>query len=100
MSKTCLQELVPELPGSIYATPVAHGSDNARIVETIRDGGFQFNLVGYGGIFHLDCDGWYVYAWNHTAGCKLYENDGTLKFSKRFNIPKSDANGIGSENNH
>jgi Polysaccharide deacetylase len=99
-SKECLQDLVPGLNVTIFATPFATGRDNATVLEAIQDAGYEFARVGYGGSFHPKCDGWYVPG-NQTAGCQLYE-PGTdkLKLQNRFNIPTADANGIGREHNH
>ena len=97
VSKQCIEELVPGLEVEAFATPFAVGADNATILESIRDAGYEYSRVGYGGNFHLGCDAdWY----NQTAGCQLYEENGTMKFQNRFNIPTADANGISRENNH
>lgn len=99
-SKPCLQDMVPGLNVTIFATPFATGEDNATVLQKIVDSGYQMARVGYGESFNIQCNGWYVPA-NQTAGCQLYEpGTNELKYQNRFDIPTLDVNSLGRENNH
>ena len=99
-SKQCLQDMVPGLNVTTFATPYATGAENATILTEIEKAGYEMGRAGYGGSFFLGCDGWYVTDGNQTKGCELFEQDGQkLKIQNRFNIPVSDINGLGRENN-
>lgn len=99
-AKECIQDMVPGLNITIYAPPYSTGRDNTTVLQRIKDAGYEFSRVGYGGSFDIQCNGWYVPE-NQTAGCEMYE-PGTkdLKFQSRWNIPVLDIDGIGREYNY
>lgn len=99
-SKPCLEDMVPGLNVSIFATPFATGEDNSTILQKIADSGYEFARVGYGNSFNIQCAGWYVPD-NQSAGCQMFEpGTNKLKFQNGYNMPTLDVNALGRENNH
>lgn len=100
MSKPCLEDMVPGLNVSIFATPYATGSTNTTVLDEIAKDGYEFARVGYGENFNIQCNGWYVPD-NQTAGCQMYE-PGTrdLKIQSAFNMPTLDVNALSRQNNY
>lgn len=99
-SKPCLEDMVPGLNVTIFATPFASGDTNATVLQKIVDSGYEMARVGYGESFNIQCNGWYVPA-NQTAGCQLFEpGTNELKYQSRYDIPTYDVNSLGRQNNH
>ena len=100
-SKPCLQDMVPGLNVTIFATPFATGAQNATVLEKIADSGYEFARVGYGENFNIQCAAdWYVPS-NQSAGCQLFEpGTNQLKVQSRYNLPTLDVNTLGRDNNH
>jgi hypothetical protein len=100
-SKPCLQDMVPGLNVTVFATPFATGGQNATILQEIADSGYEFARVGYGENFNIQCAAdWYV-PQNQSAGCQLFEpGTNQLKVQSRYNMPTLDVNTLGRENNH
>lgn len=99
-SKPCLEELIPGANITGFATPFATGNDNATIIQTIADSGFDYGRLGYGQSFDLACAGYYVPE-NQTAGCEMFDpGTNNLKMQSKWNIPVADANGINRANDY
>ena len=74
--------------------------DNETVLTTIKDAGYDFSRAGYSDHFNLKCDDPHYVPSNQTAGCALYEDNGTMKVQNRYNIPTSNINGLSRENGH
>jgi Polysaccharide deacetylase len=97
----CIEQKLPGLDNiTVYATPGATGTHNATVLEAIKDAGYDFARAGYSDHFNLKCDDPHYVPSNQTAGCALYEDNGTMKVQNRYNIPTSNINGISRENGH
>lgn len=99
MSKECLQEMIPGLNVSIFATPYASGRDNTTIIKAIQSAGYDLARIGYGNVTYLGCDGWYVREFAESPDCSLYTPEKKLKFANRYNLPAFDVNSLARGSN-